>query len=151
MPNIKKILTVFFSIYIFANANLHAEVVKKAVEAISLLSSNKKARRTLAEHEGLVKNLTTLISSTDATIQKFAISASKHIDAAISACFKSGFNSYINIPLIAVNKLDPLIMANPSLALSPGISIPALSIASLPDNNSPLKYASPSPSKTKAI
>ncbi len=31
MPNIKKILTVFFSIYIFANANLHAEVVKKVV------------------------------------------------------------------------------------------------------------------------
>ena len=57
-----------------------AEVVKKAVEAISLLSSNKKARRTLAEHEGLVKNLTTLISSTDATIQKFAISASKSLE-----------------------------------------------------------------------
>ena len=47
-------------------------------------------------------------------------------------------NLYIYIALIAVNKLDPFITANPSLAFNPGISISAASIASLPLSNFPL-------------
>ena len=39
---------------------------------------------------------------------------------------------------IAVKRLDPLIVANPSLASKPGISIPAFFIASSPGISSPL-------------
>jgi len=68
----------------------------------------------------------------------FAFNASRDIAAAISACFNQLFASYRKMALIAVRRLEPLMMANPSLALNPGIEIPALSMASFPSRSLPL-------------
>ena len=66
-----------------------------------------------------------------------AFMASRDMAAAISACLSQLLASYRNNALIAVNTFEPFIVANPSLAWSPGIGIPALSIASFPSYNSP--------------
>ena len=68
----------------------------------------------------------------------FAFSASRDIAHAISACLYQRLVSYIKIALMAVSKLEPLIIANPSRAIKPGIGIPARSIAIFPSKSSPL-------------
>ena len=82
---------------------------------------------------------------------RFASRASSDIEQAISACRSQRSMSWSSSALIAVRKLEPLIVARPSRARRPGIAIPARSIATRPGSRSPAYHASPSPMRSSAI